>query len=180
MVRHGFTLFDTAIGRCGVAWGPDGLLAVQLPEASEPATRARLAQGVPDAREVAPPPADVQAAIDAIAALVGGEARDLAAIALDLADIRPFHRRVYELTRAIAPGATRSYGELATDLGEPGAAQAVAQALGRNPLPLVVPCHRVLAAGGAVGGFSGAGGTATKRRLLAIEGAPGYGDPTLF
>jgi methylated-DNA-[protein]-cysteine S-methyltransferase len=180
MVQHGFTLFDTAIGRCGVAWGPSGLLAVQLPEASESATRARLAKAVPDASEVAQPPADVQAAIDAIVALVGGEARDLATIALDLADVPPFHRRVYELTRAIAPGATRSYGELAKELGEPGAAQAVGQALGRNPFPLVVPCHRVLAAGGAVGGFSGAGGTATKRRLLAVEGAPGYSEPTLF
>ena len=80
-------------------------------------------------------------------------------------------RRVYEVARTIPPGATLTYGEIAARLELPGAARDVGQALGRNPFPLVVPCHRVVAAGGRLGGFSARGGAATKRRLLAIEGA---------
>ncbi len=174
MTDRGFTLFETAIGRCGIAWGGRGIAAVQLPEGREPETRARLLREFPDARE-APPPAEVQRAIHAIAALLRGEAGDLSGIALDMDGVPPFHRRVYEAARAIPPGTTVSYGDIATRLGAPGAARAVGQALGRNPFAIVVPCHRVLAAGGRVGGFSANGGIATKIRLLSLEGAPASG-----
>ena len=168
MADHQFTLFDTTIGRCGIAWSDGGIAGVQLPEAREPATRARLLVRFPDAREAAPPPA-IRRALDEIAALLRGEARDLSALPLDLTRVPPFHRRVYEAARAIAPGATLSYGELATRLGSPGSARAVGQALGRNPFAIVVPCHRVLAANGRVGGFSANGGITTKLRMLSIE-----------
>ncbi|RIK06998.1 MAG: cysteine methyltransferase, partial [Acidobacteria bacterium] len=78
------------------------------------------------------------------------------------------------------PGAVATYGEVARRVGRPAGAQAVGQALGRNPVPLIVPCHRILAAGGGIGGFSAPGSTVTKRELLALEHAPGFGDPTLF
>ncbi len=170
MTSHGFTLFDTVIGRCGIAWSERGLLGVQLPEACEPETRARMLQQFPGAREVPPPPA-VQCALDGILALLRGEARDLSAVALDMDGVPPFHRRVYEVARAIPAGATLSYGDIAARLGARGSARAVGQALGRNPFALIVPCHRVLAAGGKVGGFSANGGITTKLRLLAIESA---------
>ncbi|WP_437962869.1 methylated-DNA--[protein]-cysteine S-methyltransferase (plasmid) [Sorangium sp. So ce119] len=174
MTPHGFTLFDTAIGRCGIAWGERGVAFVQLPEARDSETRARVLQRLPGALE-APPPPDVQRALDAIVALLRGEASDLSAVALDMERVPPFHRRVYEVARTIPPGATLTYGDIAGRLGAPGSARAVGQALGRNPFPIVVPCHRVLAAGGKVGGFSGSGGVTTKLRLLAIEGAQASG-----
>ena len=174
-----FALFDTAIGTCGIAWGGRGLVGVQLPEPSAGETRARMGRRYPGARETSPP-SDVQRAIDAITAHLRGEAADLSHIGLDMNDVPEFHRRVYEVARAIPPGATLSYGEVAARLGEPSAAREVGQALGRNPFPIVVPCHRVLAAGGKTGGFSAPGGVSTKLRLLAIEGARAAGIPTLF
>ncbi|KYF72387.1 methylated-DNA--[protein]-cysteine S-methyltransferase [Sorangium cellulosum] len=174
MTAHGFTLFDTAIGRCGIAWGGRGVAFVQLPEARDSETRARVLERLPGARE-APPPPDVERALDGIVALLRGEASDLSAVALDLERVPPFHRRVYEVARTIPPGATLTYGDIAGRLGARGSARAVGQALGRNPFPIVVPCHRVLAAGGKVGGFSGSGGVTTKLRLLAIEGAQASG-----
>lgn len=179
MSTHAFTLFDTAIGRCGVAWGERGIVAVQLPERHENATRTRLLERWPDANEMSPP-ADVQRALDAITALLRGEASDLSAVTLDMTHVPPFHRHVYEVARGIPAGATLSYGDIALRLGAPGAARAVGQALGRNPFPIVVPCHRVLAAGGKPGGFSADGGIATKLRLLAIEGGRANRQPTLF
>jgi methylated-DNA-[protein]-cysteine S-methyltransferase len=176
MAGQGFALFDTAIGRCGIAWGSRGVLGVQLPEAREAATRARVLRRFPDASE-ATPPALIRRAIDGIVALLGGQAADLSAVALDMDSVSPFHRRVYEIARAIPPGATASYGELAARLGAPGAARAVGQALGRNPFAIVVPCHRVLAAGSKVGGFSANGGVATKLRLLSIEAESANGEP---
>ncbi|HEU4411534.1 MAG TPA: methylated-DNA--[protein]-cysteine S-methyltransferase [Polyangiaceae bacterium] len=169
--REGFTLFDTAIGLCAIAWGPGGVAGVQLPEATELATRARMRARFPNAREEAPPPPEVRRAIAAIVGLLRGEPNDLSAVALDLGGVPPFHRLVYEAARAIPPGETISYGELAARAGAPGAARAVGQALGRNPFAIVVPCHRVLAAGGRPGGFSSEGGLTTKLRMLAIEGA---------
>jgi O-6-methylguanine DNA methyltransferase len=169
-MASGFALFDTAIGRCGVAWGERGVAGVQLPEAGERETRARMLQRFPAAGEAAPPP-EVQRVIDRIVALLRGEPSDLSAIALDMEQVPAFHRRVYEAARAIPPGMTLSYGDIAARAGAPGAARAVGQALGRNPFPIIVPCHRVLAAGGKIGGFSAEGGVATKRRMLAIEGA---------
>src|SRR6516162_7393138 len=170
MMASGFALFDTAIGRCGVAWGERGVAGVQLPEADERETRARMLQRFPVAGEVPPPP-EVQRVIDRIVALLRGEVSDLSTTALDMDQIPAFHRRVYEAARAIPPGTTLSYGDVAARAGAPGAARAVGQALGRNPFPIVVPCHRVLAAGGKIGGFSAQGGVATKRHMLAIEGA---------
>ncbi|HLG58143.1 MAG TPA: MGMT family protein [Vicinamibacterales bacterium] len=140
-----------------------------LPEARPEHTRARLLRLFPAASDVTPP-ADVQRAIDAIVALLRGETSDLSFVTLDMNGVPAFHRRVYEVARTIPPGTTRSYGDIASRLGEPHAARAVGQALGRNPFPIIVPCHRVLAANGRTGGFSAPGGTATKLRLLAIEG----------
>ena len=168
MEALGFTLFDTAIGRLAIAWGGRGVVGVQLPQGKEVATRARLKKRFPGASEAAPPP-DVQRALDAIAALLRGDASDLSAVPLDMDAVPDFHRRVYEVARAIPPGVTASYGEVAARLGAPGAARAVGQALGRNPFAIVVPCHRVLAANGRIGGFSADGGIATKLRLLSIE-----------
>ena len=122
----------------------------------------------------------MQRALDGIVALLRGEASDLSAVALDMERVPPFHRRVYEAARTIPPGATLSYGEIAARLGAPGSARAVGQALGRNPFAIVVPCHRVLAAGGKVGGFSANGGVTTKLRLLSIEGARANGSAALF
>ena len=170
MMASGFALFDTAIGRCGIAWGGQGVAGVQLPEAGEPETRARMLQRFPAAGE-APPPPEVQQAIERMVALLCGASSDLSAIALDMDQVPAFHRRVYEVARTIPPGMTLSYGDVAARVGAPGAARAVGQALGRNPFPIVVPCHRVLAAGGKIGGFSAQGGVVTKRRMLAIEGA---------
>ena len=113
----------------------------------------------------------MQHAIEGIVALLTGEARDLSDVPLDLDEVPEFHCKVYDVARTIKPGTTLWYGEIAARLGEPDAARAVGQALGRNPIPIIVPCHRVLAADGATGGFSAPGGTATKLRLLAIEGA---------
>jgi len=177
--QPGFALFDTAIGRCAVAWGERGVTGVQLPQARESETRARLQQRFPGASESAPP-AEVQRVVEDIARLLRGEGPDLAAVTLDMERVSPFCRGVYEIARGIPPGATLSYGDIAARLGNKGAARAVGQALGRNPFPIVVPCHRVLAAGGKVGGFSANGGVATKLRLLQIEGASADRAPGLF
>lgn len=176
--RPGFALFDTAVGRCAVAWNDRGIALVGLPEATETKTRARVLRRIPDARETEPPP-EVQRAIDAMVALLDGERVDLSGVRLDLDGLPEFHRQVYAVTRTIPPGATLSYGEVAARVGLPGSAQAVGQALGRNPFPIVVPCHRVLAADGSMRGFSATGGVETKRRMLLIEGATGVA-PTLF
>jgi len=170
MAAREFALFDTPIGRCGIAWGPRGVAGVQLPEEAEAATRTRMLQRFPAACE-SDPPAGVQRAVDAIGTLLRGGAGDLSGIALDMEGVPAFHRRVYEVTRTIPPGATLSYGDVAARAGAPGAARAVGQALRRNPFAIVVPCHRVLAAGGKVGGFSADGGISTKLRMLSIEGA---------
>jgi methylated-DNA-[protein]-cysteine S-methyltransferase len=174
-----FALFDTAIGPCAIAWSVRGVTALQLPEADRRATGARLRRRLPGALE-ADPPADVQRTIEAIVALLEGEPVDLADVVLDPTGVPDFHRRVYAVARTIAPGTTLTYGEVARRIGEPGAARAVGQALGRNPFAIIVPCHRVLAAAGGIGGFSAGGGRTTKRRMLAIERArPGDG-PDLF
>ena len=179
MKADGYALFETPIGHCAVAWNDAGLAAVWLPEADRATLEAAVARRFGHAAPAAPPPA-IGCAIDRISAVLGGAADDLADLALDTAGLPEFHRRVYEATRRIGPGATRTYGELAGELGEPHAARAVGQALGRNPFPIVVPCHRVLAANGAAGGFSAPGGVRTKLRLLEIEQARVGGAPGLF
>ena len=179
----GFALFDTPIGRCALVWGGHGLLGVSLPAANEAeneaATRLRISQHFGLACE-ALPPADVERTITRIVALLNGAPDALADVPIDLAGVPAFHRRVYELARGIVPGTTLTYGEVAQRLGEPQAARAVGQALGANPWPIIVPCHRVLAAGGKAGGFSAPGGLRTKLRLLQIEGAALGGTPGLF
>ena len=165
------TLFDTAIGRCGIAWSEHGIAGLQLPEPAG-AARGRLLSRFPEAVETVPPPS-VAAVIDAVRSLLEGGNPDLDAVPLDWTGVGAFERAVYEATRAIPRGTTRTYGEVAAAVGDPGAARAVGQALGRNPFPIVVPCHRVLAADGRPGGFSAPGGVRTKLRMLAIEGAPG-------
>src|SRR4029077_4552376 len=168
MTATGFALFDTAIGRCGIAWNERGIAGVQLPEAGEAETRARMLHRFPAAGETAPP-REVQQVVERIVALLRGGAGDLAEVALDMDQVPEFHRRVYEVARTIPPGKTLSYGDIAARLGAARAARAVGQPLARNPFPIVVPCHRVLAAGGKIGGFSAQGGVMTKRRMLAIE-----------
>lgn len=170
MHAQGFTLFDTTIGRCGIAWGAGGIVGIQLPEPQTAATRARLMRRFPGAGPEAPP-AGVQRVMDDIVALLRGDLRGFANAMLDMRDVPEFDRAVYTAARSIAPGQTITYGELAARVGDPDAARAVGQSLGRNPFPIVVPCHRVLAAGGKTGGFSASGGAATKLKLLAIEGA---------
>jgi methylated-DNA-[protein]-cysteine S-methyltransferase len=160
---------------CGIAWGERGVVAVQLPEASERETRTRMLRGRANALEAAPP-VDIQRAIAAIIDLLSGHDNDLTEITLDMRGVPDFHRRVYEVARAIPVGDTSTYGVIATKLGDPTAARAVGQALGRNPFPIVIPCHRVLAANGKLGGFSGGGGNVTKLRMLAIEGAQVRGE----
>jgi len=173
-VSESYALFATPIGTCGIAWGERGVVAVQLPEASERETRTRLLRGRANAREEQPQ--SVQRGIDAIVALLSGADVDLTSITLDMRGVPDFHRRVYEIARAIPVGETTTYGVIATKLGDPTAARAVGQALGRNPFPIVIPCHRVLAANGKLGGFSGGDGNTTKLRMLAIEGAQVRGE----
>jgi methylated-DNA-[protein]-cysteine S-methyltransferase len=172
MSGRGYTIFDTAIGRCGIAWGPSGILGVQLPEARELDTRRRLFQLYADAHEMRPSPT-AAIAIEGIAALLRGEPADLADVTLDMTGIPAFSQRVYGLTRTIPRGETRIYAEIAVQLRASGAVHAVAQALARNPFVIIVPCHRVLEAGGYADRISAHGGAISKRRLLSIEGAHG-------
>lgn len=173
-----FALFDTVIGWCGVAWSERGIVGVQLPEGGEQATRSRLRRRFPDAGE-AVPPAPVQHVISQIVALLDGERPDLRQAVLDPAAVPDFNRRVYDVARSIPAGSTWTYGEVAERLGDRSLARDVAQALGQNPFPIIVPCHRVMAAGGKTGGFSAPGGVRTKLRLLSIERAQ-LGGPALF
>ena len=173
-----FALFETAIGICAIVWSARGVVGVQLPEANAEKTRARVLRCFPDAQEATSPP-DIQPAIDGIVALLRGEARDLTDVVIDAAGTPKFNARVYAIARKIPPGRTMTYGEIAERLGDKSLARAVGVALGQNPCPIVMPCHRVLAAGGKTGGFSASGGVVTKLRLLTIEGAQ-PGGPTLF
>ena len=175
----GFALFETELGDCGVAWGAAALCGVQLPEADAAHSRARMQQRFPGVAELPPPPwvERVQARVQA---LLQGQADSLLDVPLDMTGVPPFHQRVYEVARAIAPGRTLTYGEVAAALGEPGAARAVGQALGHNPFAPIVPCHRVLAAGSRSGGFSARGGVDTKLRMLLNEGARFGAAPGLF
>jgi methylated-DNA-[protein]-cysteine S-methyltransferase len=170
MTDSGFALFDTAIGACGIAWGPRGIVGVQLPEADQGAMRERMAARFPLLSESEAPPV-VQRATASIRALMNGEPLDLMDIALDFEGVPDFNQRVYAIARRIAPGRVRTYGDIAAELGDKGLSRAVGQALGHNPFAPVVPCHRVLGAGGKFGGFSAHGGASSKLRMLAIEGA---------
>ena len=161
-------MFDTALGPVGVEWGDAGITEVLMPGRSGLADDGR------------PLPEAISKAVDGIVALLAGEQRDLDDIALDDDGVDEFRRRVYAATRAVGPGETVTYGEIARAIGDPGAARAVGAALGSNPFPIIVPCHRVLAANGALHGFSAPGGITTKRRMLEIECAPGFTQVALF
>lgn len=179
MTPPAFALFPSPIGECAVVWGESGLLGVYLPEADPQSTRARVQRRFQGARETAAP-AHVQRSIDAIGELLAGGSNDLRWVDIDMSRLPEFNQRVYAIARAIPPGRTRTYGEIAAELGDPLLARAVGQALGSNPFPIVVPCHRVMAAGGRAGGFSAPGGLVTKLKLLEIERAPLGGSPGLF
>jgi methylated-DNA-[protein]-cysteine S-methyltransferase len=180
MAGRGYCVFDTMIGRCGIAWGDRGILGVQLPEAREIETRGRMLRQYPDARELRPP-LPVEIAIEGIAASLRGGPADLSDITLDMTGIHAFNARVYQATRAIPRGETRTYGEVAASLRASGAVHSVAQAISRNPFMIIVPCHRVLEAGSYADRISPNGGAISKRRLLSIEGARGtVSSKTLF
>lgn len=175
-----FTLFNTRIGSCGIAWNDAGIFCTQLPEGDAARSRARFLQRVPGAREAEAPP-QVQAVIARIVALLdGGKGDDLKDVALDMDRLPEFNRAVYAIARKIPPGETITYGEIAKQLGGVQLSRDVGQAMGKNPFPIIVPCHRVLAAGAKPGGFSARGGTATKLKMLAIEGAYVNHTPSLF
>jgi methylated-DNA-[protein]-cysteine S-methyltransferase len=174
-----FTLFDTPIGRCGIAWAEGGVVGLWLPEADDAKARARLRRRHPNAVEAEPPP-EVSDAIARIVALLSGARADLAPIALDMTRVPDFAKRVYAVARKIPPGETLTYGAIAEKLGDKLLARDVGEAMGKNPFPIVVPCHRVVAANGKLGGFSAPGGAGTKRKMLAIEGAAEAAQRGLF
>ena len=176
---RGWCLFDTPIGACAIAWGDAAIAGAQLPERDERATRACMRRRFPAVPEAGPPPT-IAAVIERVRATLRGVADPMLDVALDFSGYPQFWCRVWDVTRAIPPGRTLTYGEVAARIGEPAAARAVGQALGRNPFAPIVPCHRVLAARIGGGGFSAAGGVATKLRLLQIEHARLGAEPGLF
>ena len=169
MAGRGYAIFDTGLGRCGIAWSDLGVMGVQLPEAREIDTRKRLFQLYPEARELRPPP-NVEIALEGIKALLRGGDSDLSEVALDMTGIPDFNQRVYAFTRTIPRGETRIYAEVAGALRASGAVYSVAQAIARNPFMIIVPCHRVLEAGHYADKISPNGGAISKRRLLSLEG----------
>ena len=179
MTGQHFAIFDTAIGPCGIVWGERGITGVQLPMGNEEKTRKRIHQRNGDVTEAAPP-AEVKRAIGEITELLAGKPKDLLDVELDLDGVPEFNRGVYDIARTIPPGKTMTYGDIAKKLGGVELSRDVGQALGRNPCPIVVPCHRVLAAGGKPGGFSANGGVVTKLKMLEIEGAIVNYTPSLF
>jgi methylated-DNA-[protein]-cysteine S-methyltransferase len=179
MLGRAYSIFDTAIGRCGIAWSQSGIVGVQLPEAREIDTRRRLFQLYPEARETRPTP-NVEVAIEGIVALLRGEAGDLTEVTLDMSGIHVFDQRTYQVTRRIPRGQTVTYGEIASRMGTPSAVRPVTQAIGRNPFVVIVPCHRVLEAGSYTDKMSAHGGLISKRRLLSIEGTGSPASKTLL
>jgi methylated-DNA-[protein]-cysteine S-methyltransferase len=179
MSGHGFTIFDTAVGRCGIAWSNLGILGVQLPEARELETRRRMYRIFPDAREQHPP-LNTEIAIEGLVALLRGDNPDMSGVALDFSGMPYFTQRVYQFVRGIPRGETRTYEDVAMGMRVQGAVHSVAQAIGRNPFTIIVPCHRVLEAGNYADRMAPNGGAISKRRLLTIEGAHPTVSKTLF
>ena len=175
--RH--QLFGTRLGACGIAWSERGVTRLQLPERTPNATERRL-RARPADGGTGVPPASVRDAIVLLERYFAGERIDFSPVALDLVGVGAFHRAIYDVARSLGWGQTATYGDLARQVGSPGAARAVGQAMGHNPVPVIIPCHRVLAAGRKIGGFSAPGGALTKERLLALEGVHlGSGTPLL-
>jgi methylated-DNA-[protein]-cysteine S-methyltransferase len=178
MQADGFTIFETAIGPCAVAWRGQTIAGSQLPERDEAAVRSRMRVRFPAAPEAAPPE-HVARAIARIGDLIAGAHDDLTDLQLDTSDVPEFNRRVYEIARAIPPGSTLTYGEIAMRLGDRAHSRAVGQALASNPFAPIVPCHRVVSADGMMHGFSARGGLALKLRMLRTEGWRAN-EPSLF
>ncbi len=170
-----FALFPTPLGDCGIAWRGDTVVATCLPEQTSAATAVHLAARTGAARDE--PSAYIRRAIRSITSLLDGERTDLSFIACDFSEIDPFAAQVYKVARTIPAGETLTYGDIASRLGDKLFAQKVGQVLGRNPFPIIIPCHRVIGANGRLTGFSARGGTETKLKLLTIEGAS-IGEPT--
>lgn len=169
---HSFTLFDTALGRGAIAWSDSGVAGVLLPapETGEAEIRRWQSRRVPNA-QADEPGAEILAVIEAATRYFAGEPVDFGGVAVDLGEQEDFFRRIYQALRQVEYGKTTTYGALASQLGAgPEAARAVGAAMANNPTPLIVPCHRVLAAGGKIGGFSAPGGAETKLRMLELEG----------
>jgi methylated-DNA-[protein]-cysteine S-methyltransferase len=179
MIGRGYAIFDTAVGRCGIVWSNAGVLCVQLPEAREIDTRRRLYRLHPDARE-ARPPLNTEIAIEGIATILRGQNHDLADVALDMDAIPYFNQRVYDFVRTIPRGETRTYNEVARLMRREGTEHAIAQAIAKNPLMIIVPCHRVLENGHYADKIAPNGGTISKRHLLTIEGTHLTASKTLF
>ncbi|HVM99412.1 MAG TPA: methylated-DNA--[protein]-cysteine S-methyltransferase [Caulobacteraceae bacterium] len=178
MIRY--AIFETAIGWASIAWNDKGLVAVRLPERDPEGTRRAVLKRFPEAVERDPVGEGWGPLIEGVRALMRGEKADLSAERLDLDRTSDFNARVYEIARQVPPGETTTYGEIAFRLGDRLLARDVGVALGQNPWPIVVPCHRVTAAGGKLGGFSAPGGARTKLKLLAIEGAAVAAQGELF
>ena len=177
MVQQYLTLFETSLGRCGLAWGEHGIVAASFPAGGDDKTCARMRRRAKSAIETDERPAYVQRLISDIAALFEGERKDLSRTSVDRSGFSNFDDKVFDLTLEIPPGELKTYGELARTLGDVGLSRRVGQSLGRNPIPIIIPCHRVVGADGAMTGFSAPGGTVTKKALLKIEGAL---EPDLF
>ena len=168
LIEMHYCLFDTALGVCGIAWSERGLTGLQLPESDRSATERRLRARAARASRAAP--AEISLLIADVQSYMSGCCVDFAAVAIDLIGVGPFEQRVYAAAQAVPWGQTLSYGELARQTGSPGAARAVGRALSRNPVPIIIPCHRILAKGHRIGGFTAHGGIHTKECLLALEG----------
>ena len=176
-LRSGHFVFSTVIGFIAMAWSPEGLVSLQLPGADRDATRKRLLKGLGERAGAFPPveetalPSAVLEWVHRIRAYTSGEHVDFSDVPVDLTGIEAFRRDIYTAARQLGYGETTTYGELAGRAGHPGEARETGQALGANPVTIVIPCHRIMAAGGRIGGFSAHGGIAHKRKLLAMEHA---------
>ena len=175
---HRYHLFDSAFGRCAIAWNDNGLTRTRLPDRDARQTEHSVA-GNDGARVDADLPEIAKRAVAELCAYFDGHTSDLDSLPLDFSIVAEFNARIYRALRAVPRGETTTYGALARAVEAPGAARAVGMAMGRNPWPVIVPCHRVLAAGAKMGGFSAPGGTLTKERLLALEGVAVGGTPML-
>lgn len=176
MKQGAYCIFETQLGWCGIAWIERGessalpaVTCLQLPEATAKMTESRIAQRSGTRKPSTPPP-HIAEIIERVRRHLRGEVQDFRSVAVDLGEADPFAQQVYRVARNIPAGETKTYGEIAKELGQPAAGRDVGQALASNPIALIIPCHRVVAAGGKPGGFSARGGPATKARLLAIEG----------
>jgi methylated-DNA-[protein]-cysteine S-methyltransferase len=175
MKQH-YCLFETALGPCAIAWDEgEGrgarpvVIRLQLPEASAKLTEARIAKQT-SADRSSEPPTEIARLIDKLRKHLDGEVQDFRDVAVDLGEAHGFALRVFEAARKVPAGQTTTYGGIARALGRPNAARAVGQAVGKNPIPIIIPCHRILGAGGKPGGFSAHGGLTTKARMLEAEG----------